>query len=58
MSADDVASKNISNSSSSVGQEICPLDGIEKKGNELANLLQSYSWSDLKNMKTIKQKSR
>lgn len=57
MPADDVASKNISNSSSSVGQEIC-LDGIEKKGNELANLLQSYSWSDLKNMKTIKQKSR
>jgi hypothetical protein len=52
----DVAPKNVSKSSS-VGQEIC-LDGIEKKENQVTSLLKSYSWSDLKNMKTIKQKSR
>jgi hypothetical protein len=54
--AGDVAPKNVRNSSS-VSQEIC-LDGIEKKENQVISLLKSYSWSDLKNMKTIKQKSR
>ena len=51
-----MAAEKVSNSSS-VGQKLCP-DGIESKEKEIAALLNSYSWCDLKNMKTIKQKAR
>lgn len=52
-----VSANNVTAKSTTVGPGI-PQNSIDKKGDQVVSLLHSYSWSDLKNMKTIKQKSR